>query len=300
MKIIFMGTPDFSIPSLEALINSNHQVVAVVTTPDKARGRGRNLSFTPIKEFAVKNNLPVLQPDSLKDTSFIKALTDFNADLFVVVAFRILPREVFSIPRFGTFNLHGSLLPKYRGAAPIQWALINGDAETGVTTFLLDDKVDTGNIILQEKIIINEEDNFEALHDRMSLMGAKTVLRTVDIIEKNNFTLLRQDSALATKAPKITKETCLIDWNKDASEIHNLIRGLSPYPGAYFPFNGKIIKIFKSYVNEGDSLEPGKFFQTKNSLTVGCGKGTISVLELQQEGKKALRIEEFLRGYSFI
>jgi len=300
MKIVFMGTPDFSIPALEALHKSKHQVVAVVTTPDKERGRGRNVTFTPVKEYALKNNLPVLQPDSLKDPEFIKNLSDFQADLFVIIAFRILPKEVYSIPPKGAFNLHGSVLPKYRGAAPIQWSLINGDSETGVTTFFLEDKVDTGNIILVEKLKIEEEDNFGTLHDKMSLLGAEVILKTVDLIEEGNYKLQMQDNLLATKAPKITKETCLIDWNKSAVEIHNLIRGLSPYPGAYFVHNNKIIKIYKSSVNTEMKLRTGEFNQTKHTLTIGCGTDALDIHELQQEGKRAMNIDEFLRGFSFI
>lgn len=300
MKIVFMGTPDFSIPALEALHKSKHQVVAVVTTPDKERGRGRNVTFTPVKEYALKNNLPVLQPDSLKDPEFIKNLSAFQADLFVIIAFRILPEEVYSLPPKGAFNLHGSVLPKYRGAAPIQWSLINGDSETGVTTFFLEDKVDTGNIILIEKLKIDEEDNFGTLHDKMSLLGAGVILKTVDLIDSGNFKLQMQDNLLATKAPKITKETCLIDWNKSALVIHNLIRGLSPYPGAYFVHNNKIIKIYNSSVNTEIKLGAGEFHQTKHTLTIGCGTDALDIHELQQEGKRAMNIDEFLRGFSFI
>lgn len=300
MKIVFMGTPDFSIPSLNALHNSKHEVVAVVTTPDKERGRGREVSFTPVKEYAITNNIPVLQPDSLKDSDFINNLAGFQAELFIIVAFRILPREVFTLPSKGTFNLHGSILPKYRGAAPIQWSLINGDAETGVTTFFLEDKVDTGNIIMVEKIKIEDDDNFGSLHDKMSLAGAEVVIKTVDIIEQGNFTLQDQDNSLATKAPKITKETCLIDWQKSAFELHNLIRGLSPYPVAFFMHKEKIIKIYKSAINKEAALEAGAFLQTKHTLTIGCGQYALDILELQQEGKRAMKIDEFLRGYSFI
>lgn len=300
MKIIFMGTPDFSIPALEALYNSKHQVAAVVTTPDKERGRGRNVTFTPVKEFALKNNIPVLQPESLKDPEFISRLSSYQADLFVIIAFRILPKEVYSIPPKGAFNLHGSVLPKYRGAAPIQWSLINGDDETGVTTFFLEDKVDTGNIIMMEKLKIEPDDNFGSLHDKMSLLGAEVILKTVDLIESGNYKLEMQDNSLATKAPKITKETCLLDWNRDALELHNLIRGLSPYPGAYFVFKSKIIKIYKSSVNTQVQLKAGEFMQTKHTLTIGCGKNAIEVHQLQQEGKRVMNIDEFLRGFSFI
>ncbi|MCW8817136.1 MAG: methionyl-tRNA formyltransferase, partial [Ignavibacteriaceae bacterium] len=215
MKIIFMGTPDFSIPSLNSIYKSNHELVAIVTTPDKERGRGRKITYTPVKQFAVENNIPVYQPEKLKgNAQLVEQMKELEPDLFVVVAFRILPKEVFDIPKFGSFNLHGSFLPKYRGAAPIQWALINGETETGLTTFKLAEKVDTGNIYLQEKVEIFPEDNFETLHDRMSLLGADLVLKTIGLIESGNFELMQQDDSLASPAPKITKEICKIDWNK--------------------------------------------------------------------------------------
>ena len=295
-----MGTPDFSIPSLKSLIESKHEVVAVVTTPDKERGRGQKITFTAVKEFALEHNLPVLQPEKLKNNpQFVEELKKYNADLYVVVAFRILPVEVFSIPPKGSFNLHGSMLPKYRGAAPIQWALINGENETGLTTFKLAEKVDTGNIYLQKKVEIKPDDNFESLHDRMSEFGSRVVLKTVDMIDSGNYELKSQDDLLASPAPKITKEICKIDWNKPAKEIHNLIRGLSPIPGAYFEFKDKIVKVYKSEVIERDNLKPFQIHQTKTELIIGCGKNALNILELQQQGKKRMGIEEFLRGFSF-
>ncbi len=301
MNIIFMGTPDFAIPSLKILLNSNHKILAVVTQPDKERGRGQKLSFTPVKQFAVENNISVYQPEKLKgNLEFAEQMKSLNPDLFVVVAFRILPKEIFEIPKYGSFNLHGSYLPKYRGAAPIQWALINGETETGLTTFKLAEKVDTGNIYLQEKVKINPDDNFESLHDRMSELGAKLVIDTINLIESGNYKLKQQDDSLSSPAPKINKETCLIDWNKSAEEIHNLVRGLSPYPGAYFNFSNKVIKIFKSKVMTGKNLKPFQFYQSKEELLIGCGKDALSILEIQQEGKKRMEIEEFLRGFSFI
>jgi len=295
-----MGTPDFAVPTFNALLQSSHSISAVVTGPDKERGRGQKVSYTPIKQVALKNNIPVLQPQSLKEPDFISELKKIDSDLFVIVAFRILPEVVFTIPKKGAFNLHGSLLPKYRGAAPIQWALINGDTETGVTTFMLEEKVDTGNILLQEKTKIDEEDDFGTLHDKMSLLGANVVLKTVGLIETGEYKLKRQDNSLASAAPKITKEICEIHWNKSAVEIHNLIRGLSPYPGAYFRFNDKIIKVYKTRVQYKDNLKPGEYNQTKNSLTFGSGSNSVEVLELQQEGKRKMNIDEFLRGFSFI
>lgn len=297
MKIIFMGTPDFSIPSLKILLENNHEILAVVTTPDKERGRGQKITFTTVKQFAIDNNIPVLQPIKLKDESFINELKNLNPDLFIIVAFRILPKEVFEIPKYGSFNLHGSYLPKYRGAAPIQWALINGDSETGLTTFKLAEKVDTGNIYLQEKVEINTADNFETLHDRMSLLGAELVLKTVSLIEHGDYELLQQDDSLASPAPKITKEICSIDFNKSAKEIHNLVRGLSPHPAAFFIYNNKVIKIYKTEIVESINLKPFEFHQTKTELIIGCGKDALRILELQQEGKRRMGVEEFLRGF---
>ena len=301
MKIIFMGTPDFAIPSLKILVESKHDVLAVVTAADKQRGRGQKISSTSVKKFAVENNLPVLQPEKFKNNpQFVDELSKYDADLYVVVAFRILPPEVFNIPKFGSFNLHGSYLPKYRGAAPIQWALINGETETGLTTFKLAEKVDTGNIYLQKKVEIFNEDSLGTLHDRLSEIGAEIVLDTIDMIDGSNYELLKQDDSLATPAPKITKETSLIDWNKSASEIHNLIRGLSPIPCAHFIYKEKNIKVYRSEVVERNDLEPGEFAQSKRELLVGCGENVLRILELQQEGKKRMGIEEFLRGFSFI
>lgn len=298
MKIIFMGTPDFAVPSLKRLFQSRHQVAAVVTTPDKQRGRGQKVTFTPVKEFALSNNIPVLQPEKLKNSDFINDLKKYEADLFVIVAFRILPVEVFTIPPKGSFNLHGSLLPAYRGAAPIQWALIKGEKETGLTTFALAEKVDTGNIYYQEKIEIKGDDNFGTLHDRMSLRGSEVVHKTVEMIESGHFVLQEQDNSKASPAPKITKETQEVDWNKPSAEIHNLIRGLSPYPGAFFIHNNKFIKIYSSKLSD-ENLDPGEIKQTKTELFIGCSQGSLQVLELQQEGKRRMHTGEFLRGYNF-
>jgi len=297
MNIVFMGTPDFALPSLKAVYEIKHKVVAVVTGADKERGRGQKISFTPIKQYAVEKGIPVLQPENLKDDNFINQLNQFEADVFVIVAFRILPREVFTIPKLGSFNLHGSLLPKYRGAAPIQWALINGDKETGVTTFFLQEKVDTGNMILQEKIPILDEDNFGTLHDKMSLLGSRTVIKTLELIEDGNVVVKKQDDSLASPAPKITKETCLIDWNKTAEQIHNLVRGLSPYPAAFFNINEKHYKVYRTSINKELKLEPGQIYQTKTQAAVGCNDYSINLLEIQPEGRKRMTIEEFLRGY---
>lgn len=296
MKIIFFGTPDFAVPALEKIYHSKHQIQAVVTAPDKERGRGRKISFTPVKEFALANNIPVLQPEKLKSPDFIDQLKKIDADVFVVLAFRILPEEVYTLPPKGSFNLHGSMLPKYRGAAPIQWALINGEKETGLTTFFLKKKVDTGNIILQEKIEIDEEDNFGTLHDKMSEAGAYLILKTIDLIETGNVIEFEQDTSLASPAPKITNDTRQIDWTKSAEEIHNLIRGLSPYPSAFFIFDGKQYKVFKSRVEKSINLEANEIYQTKKEIVFGCGRDGLEILELQPEGKRRMSTEDFLRG----
>ena len=298
MKIVFFGTPVFAVPSLDILNKSKHEIKAVVTSPDKERGRGRKVSFTPIKEYAISNKLQCLQPDSMEDEEFIESLNNFNADLFVIVAFRILPRSVYSIPKHGSFNLHGSLLPKYRGAAPIHWAIINGEKLTGVTTFFLEDKVDTGTIILQAELPIKEDDDLGTVHDKMSLLGADVVLETVDTIETGILNLHRQDSLLATPAPKITKELGLIDWNKPAHQIHNLIRGLSPFPGAYFLHNNLKYKVFKSSIEKSINLSPCEIKQTKDEIFIGCVDYVLQIFELQPEGRKRLTTDTFLRGYS--
>ncbi|PID59641.1 MAG: methionyl-tRNA formyltransferase [Ignavibacteriae bacterium] len=300
MKIVFFGTPEFAIPTLKALHESKHDVVAVVTAPDKERGRGRKVSVTPVKQFALENEISVLTPQKLKAVEFEKELKSLNADLFVILAFRILPENIFTIPPKGAFNLHGSLLPKYRGAAPIQWAIINGEKETGVTTFFLKKKVDTGNIIHSRKIEIEDSDNLGTLHDKMSLLGAELVLETVNLIEIENYELTEQNNALATPAPKITKETCLINWNKTAEEIHNLVRGLSPYPAAFFIHNDKQYKIYSTKISDTLKLKPSEIKQTKFEIFLGTTTTALQILEIQPEGRKRMDAESFLRGYSLI
>lgn len=297
MKIVYFGTPDFAVPSLNKLFENGFEISAVVTAPDKERGRGRKVSSTPVKLFAVENGIKILQPEKMKNENFIDELKSLNADLFVIVAFRILPKEVYTIPKFGSFNLHGSLLPKYRGAAPIQWAIINGEKETGLTTFFLQDKVDTGNMIFQEKLPILEDDNLGTMHDKMAELGAGLVLKTVKAIEAGNVSAEKQNDELACPAPKITKETCLINWNNTSGEIQNLIRGLSPYPCAFFEKEGRSYKIFKSFISD-QKLNPGEVLQTKHQIFIGSKSEAIEILELQPEGRKRMTADEFCRGYN--
>lgn len=295
-----MGTPEFAVPSLNAINNSGHQLIAVVTAPDKERGRGREVSFTPVKNYAVKNNLPVLQPEKLKDPEFIEQVRKLAPDLIIVIAFRILPREIFEIPRLGTFNVHGSLLPKYRGAAPIQWSLINGDSETGLTTFFIQEKVDTGNIILQKKIAIEKDDNFGSLHDRLQSLSIDMVLETIKIIESGAIQLIKQDESQVSSAPKITKENSRIDWNQPSEKIYNLIRGLSPYPAAYFLHNSKLYKVFSSRLKDDLILQPGEIKETKNEIFIGTATTALEITEIQPEGRKRMKSDVFLRGYSLL
>lgn len=299
MRIIFWGTPQFSVPSLKILIDNKHTIEAVVTVPDKERGRGQKLMYSAVKEYALEKKIPILQPEILKSDEFISELKNYNSELFVVVAFKILPREIFTLPKYGSFNLHASLLPKYRGAAPIQWALINGDTETGVTTFALEEKVDTGNIYLQKKIQIMPDDNFGSLHDKLSILGAEAVIETVAQIEAGKAELKPQNAELATPAPKITKEIMRIDWNKSAEEVHNLIRAFSPHPGAYFNYEGKLIKVFRSKVDYSQHIPAASVLQRDERLFFGCGSGTLEVMEIQIEGRKKMNTAELLRGFSF-
>jgi len=299
MRLIFMGTPDFAVPSLRILHEAGHEIAAVVTAPDRKRGRGQKVSFTPVKEFALEHGISVLQPESLKDGEFQEALAAFEADCFVVVAFRILPEEVFSLPPRGSFNLHASLLPKYRGAAPINWALMNGDSESGVTTFFLKRKVDTGSVILQERTDVPEDMTAGELHDRLSELGAQAVRRTVAMIADGTAVTQPQDDDLATPAPKIFRDTCAIPWEKTAREVHNHIRGLSPYPAAWTMFSDRQLQILRSRVvdEKGEGDTPGTVVTADGILRVQCGSGSIAVLELKPEGKKRMTVEEYLRGY---
>jgi len=294
-----MGTPEFAVPALEILIKNQYHVVAVVTAPDKPAGRGLKLKISPVKDCALKYNIPVLQPEKLKSPEFIQQLKSYRADLQIVVAFRMLPEAVWAMPRLGTFNLHASLLPQYRGAAPINWAIMNGERESGVSTFFLQHEIDTGDILFYEKEPINEDDNAGTLYSRLMNKGAGLVLKTVQSIEKGEYRPQPQNFSSALKtAPKIHKETCEIDWNKSAKEVNDFVRGLSPYPGAWTKINEKNCKIFKTKIIEPVPGKKAGEFSTDNKTYIyfNTGAGAVSVLELQLEGKKSMSIEEFLRG----
>ena len=304
-RIIFFGTPDFAVASLKRLIAENYAVVAVVTAPDRPAGRGLKLKPSPVKSVALEYNIPVLQPVKLRDPFFLNQLDDFHADLQIVIAFRMLPHEVWSKPPLGTFNLHASLLPQYRGAAPVQWALINGEKETGVTTFLLDEKIDEGRILLHEKLIIGEEETAGSLHDRLMDAGAGLVIRTIEGLVSGTLHPTAQPAIPNLRqAPKINKDDCRIHWNQPAQALCNLIRGLAPYPGAFAEWcrpNGEIlhVKILKAIpLHEPFAGKPGQGFTDGHSwLKFGTTDGFISILELQLSGRKAMTVADFLRGY---
>lgn len=299
LRIVFMGTPDFATASLKALVENNYEVVGVITAPDKPAGRGQKLRSSSVKEYAISKNLPVLQPNNLKDYSFIKALKALKADVQVVVAFRMLPEIVWNMPPKGTFNLHASLLPKYRGAAPINWAIINGDKETGVSTFFIEHKIDTGNIIFRDKIKIKDEDNAGVVHDKLMVLGSKLVCKTIDAINNKSAPNIKQ-KGIATLAPKIFKEDCQINWNKNIHDIHNHIRGLSPYPTAWTTLSiGKNIKIFQSLKEEIIHQETIGSILTdhKNYFKIAVNGGFIHLIILQLAGKKRMSTADFLRGF---
>lgn len=294
-----MGTPEFAVPSLEILIENNYNVVAVITAADKPQGRGQKVTLSPVKECAMKHDIPVLQPANLKAPEFLEELKSYQANLQVVVAFRMLPEVVWSMPSLGTFNLHASLLPQYRGAAPINWAIINGEKETGVTTFFLKHEIDTGSIIFQEREPIHEQDDVGTLYKRLRNKGGKLVLKTVKSIEAGDFPSLPQPETLEAKhAPKIFKETCEINWDQPSEQLRNFVRGLSPYPASWTVLAGKIYKIYKISVAEykKESRTGEIATDNKSYLYVRTADGWISVDELQPEGKKKLSIQEFLRG----
>jgi methionyl-tRNA formyltransferase len=303
MKVVFMGTPEFAVASLDA-INKVHEVVGVVTVADKPAGRGKKIRFSAVKEYALKNDLQILQPEKLKDEEFVSSLKSLGADLFVVVAFRMLPEVIWNMPPKGTINLHGSLLPDYRGAAPLNWAIINGDSKTGATTFFIEKEIDTGKIIDKVEIEITKNMNVGDLHDRLMLKGADLLVHTINNISQGKVTGIPQAELMTDQikeAPKIFKDTCRIDWNKSNSEVHNHIRGLSPYPAAWsvlIDSDGKELglKLFKTIKTESN-LTPGNIITDgKGLLQIGCGSGSLQILELQIAGKKRMDIKSFLNG----
>ena len=298
LRIVFMGTPEFAVESLRALVEGGFQVVAVCTQPDKPVGRhGSQLQAPAVKQYALSKGIPVLQPVKMKDEAFIEQLRSYRADLQVVVAYRMLPEVVWSMPRYGTFNVHASLLPQYRGAAPINWAIIRGERETGMTTFMLKHEIDTGDIIQQVRVPIFEGDNAGTLHDRLMTLSASLVTETVDSLIEGTLVTHPQQDAEATDAPKIFRETCKIDWNRPTAEVHNFIRGLSPYPGAWTVLNGKVLKIFESTPHPGEHEAPGTLYSDGRSvLEFSAADGVIRVKTLQMEGKKRMSTEDFLRG----
>ena len=310
LRIIFMGTPEFAVASLKALVDGGYHVVAVITMPDKPAGRGHKLQCSAVKEYAMQVGLPTMQPERLKDEAFLAELKAYNADLQIVVAFRMLPEVVWNMPPMGTFNLHASLLPQYRGAAPINWAVINGDKETGVTSFFLQHEIDTGNVIIQEKIAILPEDNAGTIHDKLMNMGAQHVTKTVDMICNAKVTSIPQCEMNAGElkaAPKIFKETCRMNFAQSAEQVNNFVRGLSPYPGAWCDISltndehTQVVKIFRSEaIIEKHTHEAGKvFIDKKNFLRISTEDGYLDVLELQLAGKKRMDIKAVLNGIKF-
>ena len=308
LRIVYMGTPDFAVESLRRLVEGGYNVVAVITMPDKPAGRGHKIQFSPVKEYALSQGLPVLQPERLKDEAFVEQLRSLHADLQIVVAFRMLPEVVWNMPPMGTFNLHASLLPQYRGAAPLNWAIINGDTETGITTFFLKHEIDTGEIIQQRRIPILPEDNVGTIHDKLMVLGADMVVETVDAILAGTVKPIEQESIQTDEplrpAPKIFKDTCHIDWSKPCIQIHNLVRGLSPYPAAWCEWvssdgNRVSVKIFRTTpIPAAHHFEPGSIHTDGTSrIDVACTDGYVRIEELQLAGKKRMAAADLLRGF---
>lgn len=305
LKIVFFGTPEFAVESLDALVSNGYDVAAVVTAPDKPAGRGKQMHLSDVKRYAVEHSLPVLQPEKLRDPEFIEALRAINADLFIVIAFRMMPEVVWSMPRCGTFNLHASLLPLYRGAAPINHAIMNGDTETGVTTFFLSHEIDTGDIIAQRRVEIGPDENVGQLYDRLMHIGAEEVLSTVNSIEEGTLKTHPQPEGDFTPAPKIFKDTCEINWQKSAAEIHNFVRGLSPYPAAWSNMSDKdgksqTVKIFAISTKDipsGLHLEEAEALILGKHLYVGTGTQPVEILEIQPAGKRPMAANAFILGY---
>jgi methionyl-tRNA formyltransferase len=300
MRVVFMGTPEFAVDSLRAIVDAGHDVPLVVTTPDRPKGRGQKMISSDVKRFALERGLEVATPERLKDPEFEALIRSKDPDVICVVAFRILPESIYTIPALGSFNLHASLLPKYRGAAPINWALINGETESGVTTFFLRRQVDTGSVILQRRVAIGPEMTAGELHDELMRVGAEAVVETLRLIESGSVEALAQDDALATPAPKIFRDDCRIDWSRPAQRVHDFVRGLSPYPGAFTTRFGAILKILRTRVDDMSTQAPaGNVTVEGRRLFVACGAGRVEILEMQPEGRRAMSADEFLRGHLF-
>lgn len=299
MRIVFMGTPEFAVPSLQILIENGFDVVGVITATDKTGGRGgKKILKSAVKKYAESVGLNILQPKNLKADAFISELKELNADLQIVVAFRMLPVVVWDMPKFGTYNLHGSLLPKYRGAAPINWAIIRGETETGVTSFKLKHEIDTGDILFQEKIAVGREETVGEVYEKLKDLGAEVVLKTVQAVQDGNIELLPQDNTLLSKAPKIHKETCEINFDQNAESVHNFVRGLNPYPGAWFKIQEKTIKVFRvDVLKSHHQINVGKIdSDNKNYLKVAVKDGWVILEDIQMQGKKRMDIKSFLNG----
>lgn len=304
LRIVFMGTPDFAVGILDTILKNNYEIAAVITAPDKPAGRGQKLNQSAVKVYAEENNLKVLQPTNLKSEDFLAELAALNANLQIVVAFRMLPKAVWQMPKLGTFNLHASLLPDYRGAAPINWAIINGEEKTGVSTFFIDEKIDTGAVILKAETNISETETAGELHDRLMHLGAETVVETLKLIENNQVKTTVQPAEETKTAYKLNRENCKIDFNKSSKEVYNLIRGLNPYPSAYTilsdngtEYNIKIHDV--TYTIEQHNFKPGKFIATKKTIRIATNDGFIEILSLQFPGKKKMKTAELLNGMQF-
>lgn len=300
MRVIFMGTPEFSVPCLERLISDGEEVVGVFTQPDKPKGRGYEMSFSPVKECALKHNIPVFQPKSMKDGEALKIIESLNPDLSIVVAFgKILPKEILYAPKYNSINIHASLLPAYRGSAPIQWSILNGETKTGVTTMLMDEGIDTGDMLLSKDVEITPNMTAGELHDKLSVLGAELMSETIAELKVDHLKPIKQDDSLSNYAPMLSKELCPIDFSCTAHEIHNKIRGLSPWPVATAVLNGKKVKIHASAINNKVKCEPGVVAEADNVITVGCGDNKcIDILELQLDGKKRMKAKDFLLGHN--
>ncbi|MDE6686222.1 MAG: methionyl-tRNA formyltransferase [Lachnospiraceae bacterium] len=300
MDIVYMGTPDFAVPALEKLIEAGHKIVAVVTQPDRQRGRGKEVLYSPVKECALKYGIPVFQPAKIKAPEAVEQLRSYHADIFVAAAFgQILSKEILEMPRYGCVNIHASLLPKYRGAAPIQWAVINGEDKTGVTIMQMDEGLDTGDILTQREVLIAQEETGESLFEKLSILGAELLVETLDGIWRGDVVKRKQDASLSTYARMLKKEDGRIDWSRSSKQIEQQIRGMNSWPSAYTMWNGKTLKIWKAHWNQSvHAHAPGTILDVeRESVSIACGEGVIRIMELQLEGKKRMAVKDFLLGY---